>query len=90
MELKILKDEKDMLQAEVVGEDTTFINLLKEELYEDKSVKSAAYIIEHPLTSNPQIIVRTKGKSPKKVLKDAVERIEKKASDFEAQFKKAK
>jgi len=90
MELKIIKDEKDMMQVELVGESTTFANLLKDELYEDKSVTSAAFLVEHPLVSNPRIIVRTKGKTPKKALKDAAARIEKKAADFETQFKKAK
>lgn len=89
MELKIIKEEKDFLQAELVGEGHTFTNLLKEELWEDEKVKSAAYVIPHPLTSNPQIIVRTSGKMPKTALRDAAERIEKKAKEFSEKFKKA-
>jgi len=89
MEVKIIKDNKDMAQVELVGENATFANLLKEELYEDTAVQSAAYITEHPLTSSPNIIVRTKGKTPMKALKDAAARIEKKAAEFETKFKKA-
>ncbi|HIJ98367.1 TPA: DNA-directed RNA polymerase subunit L [archaeon] len=90
MELKILKEEDNMLQAEVVGETTTFLNLLKEVLYEDKRVKSAAFVVNHPLSGNPQIIVRTESGSPMTALKNAAEKIEKLADEFEEKFKKAK
>jgi len=90
MELKILKEENNMLQAEVVGETATFLNLLKEVLYEDKRVKSAAFVVKHPLIGNPQIIVRTESGSPMNALKSAAERVEKMADEFEEKFKKAK
>ena len=79
-----------MLEAEVVGETTTFLNLLKEVLYEDKRVKSAAFFVKHPLIGNPQIIVQTESGNPKTALKAAAEKIEKLADEFEEKFKKAK
>lgn len=91
MELKKIKDEKRIIQVEVVGEGTTFINLLKEALLSDKYVTSAAVIVDHPLTSNPEVFVRTKkGKSPEKALKDAADLIKKQVGKFEKKFKKAK
>lgn len=90
MELKVLKEENNMLQAEVVGETATFLNLLKDVLYEDKRVKSAAFVVKHPLIGNPQIIVQTESGSPKTALKTAAEKIEKLADEFEEKFKKAK
>lgn len=90
MELKTVKEDKNMLQVEVVGEGTTFVNLLKEALLEDKSVVSAASIVDHPLLSNPPLFIRTKGKKPKTALKDAVKLVKKQIDGFESGFKKAK
>lgn len=90
MELKILKEENNMFQAEVVGETATFLNLLKEVLYEDKKVKSAAFVVLHPLTGNPQILVQTESGNPRNAIKAAAERVEKMADEFEEKFKKAK
>lgn len=90
MELKKIKEEGNFLQLEVVGETATFLNLLKEVLYEDKNVKSAAYADLHPLTKRPQILVRTEKGKPETALKEAAERVKKMAEDFEDKFKKAK
>ena len=89
MKLTTVAKEKDMLQMEVDGEDHTFVNVLKEELYEDKNVISAAYMYEHPLVSNPKVIVRTKTGSPKKAMKDAAGRIGDQAKEFKTAFSKA-
>lgn len=89
MKLKTVAKEKNMLQMEIEGEDHTFVNVLKEELYEDKNVKSAAYMYDHPLVSNPKVIVRTKTGSPQKALQDAANRISKQAKEFKTAFSKS-
>ncbi|MFH1424118.1 MAG: DNA-directed RNA polymerase subunit L [archaeon] len=91
MELNILKEDKDMIEVELIGEGHTFANALKEELWLDDKVKTAAYIIEHPMKGNPRIIVRTvSGRTPKAALKGAAQRLEKKTAELEDKFKKAK
>lgn len=91
MELKFLKDDKDVAEIEVVGEGHTLVNAIKDELCEDDKVQSAAYMVKHPLTSNPILIIRTKsGRTPKAALKNAAARLEKKTTEFEGKFKKAK
>ncbi|MAF89515.1 MAG: DNA-directed RNA polymerase subunit L [archaeon] len=89
MELNIIKEEKDMLQVELVGETHTLANILKEELYEDPKVKGAAYVKEDSLTSNPRIVIRTSGKKPMTALKDAAKRIQKQTDDFVSKFERA-
>jgi DNA-directed RNA polymerase subunit L len=89
MKINTVADEKNMLQIEVGGESHTFMNVLKEELYEDKNVMSAAYMFDHPLVSDPKVIVRTKTASPKKALQEAATRISKQAKDFKTAFSKA-
>jgi DNA-directed RNA polymerase subunit L len=86
MKINKVKDTKEMLHVELEGETHTLANAVREELYEDKSVEGAAYMVKHPLVSNPELIV--KGKNPKKSLKDAAGRLSKKSKEFRDAFKK--
>jgi DNA-directed RNA polymerase subunit L len=60
MEIKILKEAKNELEFEIVGEDHSFSNALQNFLNNRKEVVLASYKIKHPLLSNPQIYVKTK------------------------------
>ncbi len=91
MDINILEDKKSRLVFEIHGEDHTFCNILREELWNDKSVKVAAYNISHPLVGIPKFIVETDSKEdPKKALADAVSRLKKKDADLLKQVKKIK
>ena len=57
MEVKILKETERELEFELIGEDHTFCNLLKEKLNSKKNVL-AAYRIEHPLIGNPKFYIK--------------------------------
>ncbi|PLW80565.1 DNA-directed RNA polymerase subunit L [Candidatus Woesearchaeota archaeon] len=88
MEIKILEDSKTKLVFELPGESHTFCNALREELWEDKNVDAAAYNIKHPLISAPKFLIEAK--DPKKALKEAAKRLDKKSDEFLKAFKKAK
>jgi DNA-directed RNA polymerase subunit L len=88
MEINVLEHTKTKLRLEVKGEDHTFLNILKTELYNDKSVKYAGYRIAHVHVGTPELILETEGKDPKKVLLDAVSRIKKVNKELLSQFKK--
>ncbi len=60
MEVKILKENKNELEFEIIGEGHTFCNALQNFLNNRKEVVLASYKIKHPLLSNPQIYVKTK------------------------------
>lgn len=60
MEIKILKETKNELEFEIVGEEHTFSNALQNFLNNRKEVVLASYKIKHPLLSNPQVYVKTK------------------------------
>ena len=88
MELKILEEKKNKLVVELDGETHSFCNALKKELWNDKSVKSAGYNIEHPLVGIPKIVVETDGKDPKKALIDAAGRLAKSFDAVKSEFLK--
>ena len=90
MEMNIIEESKNNLIFELIGEDHTFSNALRDELWNDKDVKVAAYNIKHPLISAPRFILETSKNDPKKTLKEAVKRIKKRNDEFLKLFNKAK
>lgn len=85
MELKVVESGKEKLRIEVVGEDHTFCNVLRKNLWEDKSVNIAGYSIKHSLVDNPIIVIESS--NPKKSLSESAKRLKKENEDFLKKFK---
>lgn len=83
MKLEILKSEKDHAEFIIEGERHTFPNILKQKLLERKDVEFVSYILEHPTDNKAKFVLKTRGKTPKKVLEEATKDIEKDLTDFE-------
>ncbi|HLF15942.1 MAG TPA: DNA-directed RNA polymerase subunit L [Candidatus Thermoplasmatota archaeon] len=82
MKLTVLNLSDNELEIEVVGENETLLNPIKQALLADKDVEFAEYIIEHPLLAIPKIFVRTKGKvKPQVVMKRTIKSL---VGDFDA------
>lgn len=89
MEVKILEQGKDFVKVELIGEDHTLANVLKDELNHDSHVTVSGYKIDHPLVGNPILVVKTDGKEdPIKAIIACIVRLKKKNSELLAQFKK--
>ena len=84
--IKVLEKKKNLLKIEL--DNLTITELLRKFLWEDKSVELAAWNKKHPV-DNPVLIVKTKGKTPKKALLDCIARVEKANAGFLKEFKKA-
>lgn len=90
MEIKVLKKTSNELKIEIEGEGHTFCNVLQQVLLEDDTIEMAGYNIEHPLTSNPTVYVRTKGtQKPKAVLIEAAKKIQKQNKELHKSFERA-
>lgn len=87
MEINILESSKDEIKLEL--ENLTIAEILRVYLNKDDSVSFAAWRREHP-TKNPVLLVRTKGKTAKKAINDAVSKITKDLDKIESDFKKLK
>jgi DNA-directed RNA polymerase subunit L len=85
MEIKVLKSSKNEIEVEL--DSVTIAEILRVYLNKDSSVSVAVWRREHP-TKNPILLVKTKGKSAKKAVDDAVSTItkdlDKAASEFKA------
>ena len=80
MEIKILEKTNDTLEIEIIGEDHTLCNALRELLIEDDNVIFASYKIDHPLVGHPTFIVKTNGSiTPEEILIKIAEKISEKA-----------
>jgi len=85
--MNILKDSKEEIEVEM--ESLTLVEILRVYLNKDSSVTFAAWKREHP-TKKPVLSVKTKGKTAKKAINDAVEAITKDLDKIEDDFKKLK
>lgn len=85
--MNILKDSKEELEIEI--ESLTLVEILRVYLNKDSSVTFAAWKREHP-TKKPILAVKTKGKTPKKAINDAISSITKDLDNIEEDFKKLK
>ncbi len=85
MEINILKNTKEELEAEI--ESLTIAEILRVYLNKDGHVSFAAWKRDHP-TKKPTLLVKTKGKTAKKAVSDAVSAITKDLDKIESDFKK--
>jgi len=87
MEVKILRENKNELELEL--ESLSIAEILRVYLNKDNEVTFAAWKREHP-TKKPILLVKTKGKSPKKAIDEAISLITKELDVIESDFKKLK
>ena len=87
MELKVLNASKDEMQIQI--DSLTLVELLRVYLNKDDNVTFAAWKREHP-SENPILKVKTKGKSAKKAIDDAVKSVTKDLDKIEDDFKRMK
>jgi len=89
MELEVVEQSKNRLVVNMKGCNHTFANLLRKELWHNKSIDSAGYYIEHPLKNVPRMIVETKGsETPKQAMLKAAQAIKKFNETLRKDFKK--
>ena len=87
MEMNIIKESKE--EIEIKFDNVTIAEILRVYLNKDPRVKFVAWRRGHP-TENPQLLVKTKGKTAKRAMNDAVSNLTKDLDKILADFKKMK
>ncbi|MEW6721686.1 MAG: RpoL/Rpb11 RNA polymerase subunit family protein [Candidatus Micrarchaeota archaeon] len=87
MDVKVLVNEKNVLEMELTGVDQSLAQLLAEKLSGEKDVEFASYKMEHPLLAEPKLYVRTKKGEPGKLVLEKLEELKKEVSEFREQFR---
>ena len=85
MEINVIKSEKEEMEFEI--ESLTIAEILRVYLNKDAAVTFVAWKREHP-TKKPLMLVKTKGKTPKKAIDEAVSAITKDLGKLEKDFEK--
>ncbi len=88
MEIKVLKEEKNRIEFEVIGEDHTLCNSIRNELWAQANITISAYNIKHPLVSNPVMLVETSKGDPKTAVSNAVSSLKKQIKELKDIFTK--
>ncbi|VVC01924.1 DNA-directed RNA polymerase subunit L [uncultured archaeon] len=86
MAVKFIVKEKNTIEIEVSGVDTSLLNLLVEKLNNTSGVEFAAYKSEHPLIGSPKLIVKTKSADAATVTVKALEEIKDETQEFKKKF----
>lgn len=87
MEMNVLESSKEEIKIEF--DNLTIPEILRVYLNKDSSVKFAAWRRKHP-NEKPVLLVKTKDKTAKKAVDDAVKMITKDLEKLDADFKKLK
>jgi len=90
MKLTVITDEKNTLEFYIEGERHTLPNLLKEKVVAANGVEFCAYKLDHPLDTRSRFIVKTDGKSAKKIVEEAIKQTKEDLAEFKKEFDKLK
>ena len=88
MKLNFLKDEKDHVEVLLEGEEHSFPNALREKLLGEKGVEFVSVTRAHPTAEAPKLVLTTKGRGAREILKAAVKELHKEAKEFTSQMKR--
>ncbi|MFX0207930.1 MAG: DNA-directed RNA polymerase subunit L [Candidatus Hodarchaeota archaeon] len=86
-QVKIIRKEESLIEFEVIGEDHTFLSMLRETLKDQPGVLFAAFRFPHPLLENPIFYLQTSSIDPVKALQQAADTIVHKCDDLTDIFK---
>ena len=87
MNINYLTEEKNEIEVEI--DNPTIVEIIRVYLNKDSDVSLAVWKREHP-SKNPVLKIKTKGKTAKKALTDAISNLDKDLDKLEKDFKKAK
>lgn len=89
MDVRVMSKGDKSLEVELVGENETLLNLLKQRLLASPDVESATFIIGHPLLDQPKLFVQVRKGKPETALKAAAKEVREELDKFETEFLKA-
>ncbi|MBS3159372.1 DNA-directed RNA polymerase subunit L [Candidatus Woesearchaeota archaeon] len=85
MKIRVIKEDKDEFEFEIIGEGHTICNYLRKRLWDQKNIGYAAYSLKHPQVAEPVFFV--KGQKPKKLIQSAISDMKKEIQEFNSELK---
>ncbi len=81
MKPEVVKSKKEELELNFEVGNKGVLNLVKDKLLQDKSVKMAGFRVTHPEIGKIIFVVKTSGKDAKKAWNDAISALDKKVDE---------
>jgi len=86
MDVRVIRKEEKVIEVELVGENETLLNLLKQRLLQHPDVESASYLVGHPLLDQPRLVLHMRKGKPEVALKAAAKELREELDKFETEF----
>jgi DNA-directed RNA polymerase subunit L len=86
MELRVIRKEDKTLEVELIGENETTLNVLKQRLLANPDVDSATFLVGHPLLDQPRLVVHVRKGKPEAILKAAAKELREDLDKLETEF----
>ena len=86
MELVMIEQEKHRVKFILKGEEHSFCDVLRKEIWQGKDVDISGYHVAHPQVSEPSFVVQTKKTDVNTVVLDAAERLHATATELKKSF----
>lgn len=83
MELRLVSKTDKKMELEVIGENDTLLNLLKQRLLQDANVETATYLMGHPYLDNPKFVIEMRTGKADAALKGAAKDLRAQLDEFE-------
>jgi DNA-directed RNA polymerase subunit L len=90
MELNLVSKSKNSMEIEIIGEDETLLEPLKNKLLEDSAVEIATIIRGHPMLEFPKIYLQVKSGKPQSAFKKAAKALSGEFTDLNKQIERTK
>ena len=71
MKVNVIENDEKMIKFEIEGEDHTFLNALRKQLWANPNVLDATYIMKNSFVGNPIFKLKMRKGSPQDALKTA-------------------
>jgi len=82
MELRMISKKQDSIEIELIGQNETLLEALKEKLLEDPNVVVANYFSDHPVHGTPRLYVKVRKGKPQAAIKKAAKALVKEFSEM--------
>jgi DNA-directed RNA polymerase subunit L len=89
MDVRVIAREDKRLEVELVGENETLLNLLKQRLLQNPDVDAATFLIGHPLLDQPRLVVHMRKGKPEAALRAAAKELREELDKLETEFLKS-
>jgi len=88
VEVKVIEEKGNKFVFEIEGASHSVCTALKQELWNDGSIKNAGYTVSHPYVGHPKFVIETKKGEPRKIVSSALKKLAKEAKDLQSKAKK--